>query len=73
MKRLLLVFVIILSGCSTSDNECKSKCKFTKDFSSGQFFYMNIPVDCKTNAPSQETLNKIQSTQTGTVIFCGCD
>ena len=74
MRKILLLFVIVLSSCSTDKEICKSTCKFTKDFSSGQFFYINnVAVDCETNTPSTETLDKIQSAQTGTVVFCGCD
>lgn len=81
MKNILLLFAfVLLSSCSASSDDnpvtdsCVSRCKFTKDLSSNQFFYINgVAIDCSTKVPSTETLKKIQSTQTQTVIFCGCD
>lgn len=74
-KIILLVFVLVLYGCSDSDKEesCQSKCKFTKDILNGNYFYMNIPVDCITNMPTAETFQKIKDSQSGNVIFCGCE
>lgn len=73
-KTILLVsFVFILYGCSDKEESCKSKCKFTKDILNGKYFYMNIPVDCATNTPTAETFQKIKDSQSGNVIFCGCE
>ena len=74
MKKLILLFAIVVSGCSSDSATCVSTCKFTKDYTTGKFFYINkVDVDCETNKPSAETLKKTQSTQTQTVFFCGCD
>ena len=76
MKKLILLFaIVLLSSCSASESaSCTSKCKFTNDYTTGKFFYIDkVEVDCETNKPSAETLKKIQSTQTQTVFFCGCD
>lgn len=80
MKNLTILSILVLFlSCSTSSEDtpsdsCTSKCKFSKDLSVNQFFYINgVAVDCKTNIPTSETLKKIQSTQTQTVFFCGCD
>lgn len=65
----------MLFGCSASDSAtCVSRCKFTKDLSSNQFFYFpKVDVDCETNKPSAETLKKLQASQTDPIFFCGCD
>ena len=81
MKKIILLFaIVLLSSCSASSDEtsvtasCTSRCKFTKDLSSNQFFYFpNVPIDCVTKLPSAETLKKMQASQTSTIYFCGCD
>jgi hypothetical protein len=75
MKKILLLFVIILSSCSTDKEICKSTCSFAKTALDGSFFLVKVtivPVDCETNKPNAETIAKVKADQKVT-SFCCCD
>jgi len=75
MKKILLLFVIILSSCSTDKEVCKSTCSFAKTATDGSYFLAkitNVPIDCETNEPSAETIESIKKSHSVT-SFCCCD
>jgi hypothetical protein len=75
MKKILLLLTIVLCGCSASDVACKKPCSFAKTAPDGSYFLVKVngvPVDCETNTPSAETIEKIKAEQNAT-SFCCCD
>jgi hypothetical protein len=69
MKKILLLIALILFSCSKEDQDCNCMGKFTTfGNQTGHFFVNNLPIDCETKSPTQETLNNLPSNY----IFLGC-
>lgn len=79
MKKLLLLIcfaLLITISCSKDEETIKKTCCFYKINQDGTWFKINVtgvPVDPKTNTPSQETIDKVAQTQNSKVQFCGCN
>lgn len=59
MKKLLLLFIFVVAGCSTESEECNcGKAKYAIIGQQGYFYVKNIPIDCKTGKPTKSIPNK---------------
>jgi hypothetical protein len=59
MKKLLLLFIFVVAGCSTDSEECIcGKAKYAIIGQQGYFYVNNMPVDCKTGKPTKPIANK---------------
>jgi outer membrane protein assembly factor BamE (lipoprotein component of BamABCDE complex) len=59
MKKLLLLFIFVVAGCSTDSNECIcGKAKYAIIEQQGYFYVNNMPIDCKTGKPTKQIPNK---------------
>lgn len=76
MRKLLLIIIFITISCSKDEGTIKKTCCFYKINQDGSWFKINVtgvPVDPKTNTPSQETIDKVAQAQNAKVQLCGCE
>ena len=71
MKKLLLIATALLFlACEKEDVNCNCNAKMTTfEYNSGYFYISNLPVDCKTKRPTEQTMSNFPSNY----IFVKCE
>ena len=69
-KLLLIVLALLFLSCEKDDTNCNCKAKMTTfEYNSGYFYISNLPVDCNTKKPTEETMNGLPDSY----IFVKCE
>jgi hypothetical protein len=65
-KLIILLLLVIATGCSKESEPCKCVGAFTTEekFGNGQYYYVEVELDCDTRNPI--TLPQPDA------VFCGC-
>ena len=63
MKKLLLIAMALLFlACEKDDVKCNCKAKMTTfEYNSGYFYIPNLPIDCQTKRPTEQTMSNFSS------------